>query len=84
MKGLNGKQVVIHNLPYWAAARNDGYIMAKNEVEAYRQGANAFEFKGTNGFLITIDMDSKDAEKKAGGMGEKSSYKVAPVASHHH
>jgi hypothetical protein len=80
MKGLNGNRVVIQNLPYWAAARNDGFIMAKNEVEAYRQGPNAFEFKGTNGFLITIDMDSKDAEKKAGGMGEKSSYH----ASHEH
>jgi hypothetical protein len=74
MKGLDGKQVVVHNLPYWAAARNDGFIMAKNEVEAYRVTDKAFEFKGTNGFLITIDMDSKDLEKKAGGMGEKSSY----------
>lgn len=74
MKGLDGKQVVIHNLPYWAAARNDGFIMAKNEVEAYRTTDQAFEFKGTNGFLITIDMDSKDKEKKAGGMGEKKSY----------
>jgi hypothetical protein len=74
MKGLDGKQVMIHNLPYWNAARNDGFIMAKNEVEAYRTTEQAFEFKGTNGFLITIDMDSKDAQKKAGGMGEKKSY----------
>jgi hypothetical protein len=84
MKGLDGKQVVIHNLPYWAAARNDGFIMAKNEVEAYRQGPNAFEFKGTNGFLITIDMDSKDHDKQAAGMSEKKSYRVAPEAQHQH
>lgn len=74
MKGLDGKKVVIHNLPYWAAPRNDGFIMAKNEVEAYRVGPNAFEFKGTNGFLITIDMNSKDYEKTAGGMGKTSTY----------
>lgn len=84
MKGLDGKRVIVHNLPYWAAARNDGFIMAKNEVEAYRVTDKAFEFRGTNGFLITIDMDSKDADKKAGGMGEKSSYKVAPETTHHH
>lgn len=34
--------------------------MMPNEVEAYRAGPNAFEFKGTNGFLITVDLNSKD------------------------
>jgi hypothetical protein len=29
-------------------------------VEAYREGPNAFEFKGTNGFMLTFDMTSKD------------------------
>jgi len=40
--------------------RNDGFVLMPNEVEAYRAGPKAFEFKGTNGFLITIDLTSKD------------------------
>ena len=52
--------VVIKNLKYWAAPRNDGFVLMPNEVEAYRVGDKAFEFKGTNGFMITIDMTSKD------------------------
>jgi len=32
-------------------------------VEAYRAGDKAFEFKGTNGFMITIDMNSGDVKK---------------------
>ena len=31
-----------------------------NEVEAYRVGPKAFEFKGTNGFMLTIDIKSSD------------------------
>jgi hypothetical protein len=34
--------------------------MMPNEVEAYRVGPKAFEFKGTNGSLITIDLTSND------------------------
>jgi hypothetical protein len=34
--------------------------VAPNEVQAYRVGPKAFEFKGTNGFLITIDLTSND------------------------
>jgi hypothetical protein len=48
-KGMTDEPVVIRNLRYWGAPRNDGFIMAPNEVEAYRVGPNAFEFKGTNG-----------------------------------
>ena len=58
--GMKGEQVVIKNLPYWGAARNDGFVMMPNEVEAYRVGPNAFEFKGTNGFMLTLDMASTD------------------------
>jgi hypothetical protein len=59
-QGMTGEPVVIRNLKYWGAPRNDGFIMAPNEVEAYRVGPKAFEFKGTNGFLITIDLTSND------------------------
>lgn len=64
-KGQGGEGVVIKNLPYWGASRNDGFVMAPNEVQAYRAGPKAYEFKGTNGFLITIDVDSATAPAKA-------------------
>jgi len=51
---------VIKNLKYWAVPRNDGFVLMPNEVEAYRAGDKPFEFKGTNGFLITFDISSKD------------------------
>jgi hypothetical protein len=59
-KGLTDEPVVMRNLPYWGAPRNDGFVMMPNDVEAYRTGPNAFEFKGTNGFMITVDLNSKD------------------------
>jgi opacity protein-like surface antigen len=58
--GMTAEPIVIKNLKYWGAPRNDGFVLMPNEVEAYRVGPNAFEYKGTNGFLITIDMTSKD------------------------
>ena len=58
--GMTDEPVVIRNLRYWGAPRNDGFVMMPNDVEAYRTGPNAFEFKGTNGFMITVDMNSKD------------------------
>jgi hypothetical protein len=59
--------VVITNLKYWGAPRNTGFVLMPNEVEAYRLGPNAFEFKGTNGFMITFDIDSKSVAAPAGG-----------------
>jgi hypothetical protein len=58
--GMGGAPVVMKNLPYWGAPRNEGFVMMPNEVEAYRVGPNAFEFKGTNGFMLTMDINSKD------------------------
>lgn len=60
-RGMTGDRVVMTNVPYWGAPRNDGFVMMKNEVEAYRAGEKAFEYKGTNGFMITLDIDSKTA-----------------------
>jgi|ERR1700758_4053061 hypothetical protein len=34
--------------------------MMPNELETYREGPNTFEFKGTNEFMLTFDMTSKD------------------------
>jgi hypothetical protein len=57
--------IVIQNLKYWGAPRNDGFVLMQNEVEAYRGGSKPFEFKGTNGFMITFDINSKDAAANA-------------------
>jgi len=64
--GMSDEPVVIKNLRYWGAPRNDGFVLMANEVEAYRTGPKPFEFKGSNGFMITIDIASSDATKEAG------------------
>jgi hypothetical protein len=64
-KGMTDAASVLTNVPYWGAPRNDGFIMMKNEVEAYRLGPKAFEYKGTNGFMITFDIDSATAPPAA-------------------
>jgi hypothetical protein len=64
-QGMTNEPVVIKNLTYWGAPRNDGFIMMPNVVEAYRVGPKAFEYKGTNGFMLTLDISSKDFAKAA-------------------
>ena len=56
-------EIVIKNLKYWGAPRNDGFVLMPNEVQAYRAGDKPYEFKGTNGFMITFDINSKDVAK---------------------
>ena len=56
--------MTIQNVKFWAAPKNDGFKLMKNEVEAYRVGEKPFEFKGTNGFVTTIEMSSKDVISK--------------------
>ena len=58
-KGMTDMPVVIKNLKYWGAQRNEGFIMMPNVIEAYRKGDKTYEFKGTNGFMLTFDIDSK-------------------------
>ena len=58
-QGMTSEPIVIKNLKYWGAPRNDGFIVMPNEVEAYRVGEKAFEFKGTNGFMITLSTSGK-------------------------
>jgi hypothetical protein len=65
-KGMTDEPVVIKNLPYWGAPRNDGFIMMPSSLEAVRVGEKQFEFKGTNGFMLTVDIDSKTAPPAAG------------------
>jgi hypothetical protein len=64
--GMNADEpTVMTNLKYFGAPRNDGFIMMPNEVEAYRLGDKAFEFKGTNGFMITVHIDANTAPPAA-------------------
>lgn len=53
---------IIRNMSYFAATRNDGFHILPVERIAYRRGPRPapFEFKGTSGWTITIDMNSKD------------------------
>jgi len=66
-QGMTDDPIVIKNLKYWGVPRNDGFLMMPNALEAYRVGDKPFEFKGTNGFMITIDINSKDAPKEKTG-----------------
>jgi len=61
--GNTNDPVVIHNLKYWGAPRNEGFVLMPNEIETYRLTDNAFEYKGGNGFMITVDLSSKDIAK---------------------
>ncbi len=61
--GATGKgTTVIKNMSYFAAPRNDGFNLLPVEITAYRRGPKPapFEFRGTSGWTITIDMNSKD------------------------
>ena len=61
--GATGKgTTVIKNMSYFAATRNDGFNILPVEITAYRRGPRPapFEFRGTSGWTITIDMNSKD------------------------
>jgi hypothetical protein len=53
---------VIENMSYFAAPRNDGFNILPVEIVAYRRGPKPapFEFRGTSGWTITIDMSSQD------------------------
>jgi hypothetical protein len=64
---MTDEPIVIKNLKYWGGPRNEGFIMMPTEVESYQLDDKPFEFKGTNGFMITIDINSKDAEKGKAG-----------------
>jgi hypothetical protein len=64
--GMTSGPTVITNLRYFGAPRNDGFVLMPNEVNAYRIGEKPFETHGTNGFMTTIDISSKDLPKAAG------------------
>jgi hypothetical protein len=53
---------VIKNMSYFGSTRNDGFNIMPVELVAYRRGPTPapFELRGTSGWTITIDMNSKD------------------------
>ena len=57
---MDGEAGVLSNVAYFAAPRNSGFKMMPNEIETWKVGDNAFEFSGTTGFMITVDMSSDD------------------------
>lgn len=57
---MTKEPTVIKNLKYWGAPRNDGFVLMPNELQAYRAGDKAFEFKDSNGFMITVDLAAAD------------------------
>lgn len=59
-QGMEGEMGVLSNIAYFGAARNDGFKMMPNEIETWKVGDKAFEFKGSTGFMVTVDMSSKD------------------------
>ncbi|CAN5597741.1 hypothetical protein BH09PLA1_BH09PLA1_28190 [soil metagenome] len=64
--GNTNEPIVINNLKYWGVPRNQGFVLMPNEVQALRQapeGQQPFEYKGSNGFMITIDINSDDVKK---------------------
>jgi hypothetical protein len=70
-QGMTDEPAVLKNVRYWGTPRNDGFVMMPNEIEAYRESDKAFEFKGTNGFMLTFDMTSKDVAPSGGkSMGQ--------------
>jgi len=49
-------------MKYFGAPRNDGFNILPVDQIAYRRGPKPapFEFKGTSGWTITVDMNSDD------------------------
>jgi hypothetical protein len=70
-RDASGKPAMIEHAQFWAA-RNNGFLVMTNDVEAYRDGDKPFEFKKTNGFFTTIEMSSEDL-KPAGHAAAASS-----------
>jgi hypothetical protein len=57
---MSPEPVVLRNVQYWGAPRHNGFVLMPNEIQAYRSGDKAFESRGSNGFMITVDINSGD------------------------
>ncbi len=59
-EGMDGETGILQHVAYFGAPRNSGFKMMPNEVETWKVGEQAFEFNGTTGFMVTVDMSSAD------------------------
>jgi hypothetical protein len=65
-QGNTNDPIVIQNLKYWGTPRNSGFVLMPNQIQAVRkapEGKEGYEFKGSNGFMITFDINSSDVKK---------------------
>ena len=65
-RDVKSEPMVMRNLKYWGSSKNDGFVMMPNTIETLKTGDKAYEYKGTNGFMLTFDISSKDAHAKGG------------------
>jgi hypothetical protein len=54
--------IVVTNLKYHGAPRNDGIFLMPNEVQFWRGVQLPFESRGTTGYMVTIDITSRDRQ----------------------
>lgn len=54
VKGADGRQVVIDNLKYWGADKNNGFELAYSDHH-YTGFGHKYNLKGRNGFFIHIE-----------------------------
>lgn len=59
-QGMGGKTGILQNIAYFGVPRNNGFKMMPTEVEAWKTGEKAFTYRGTTGFMVTVDMRSED------------------------
>jgi hypothetical protein len=60
--GMDGNFIVIKNLSYWGVPRHDGFVLMPNKIQAYYGEGKDFVYENSNGFMITIDINSSDVE----------------------
>jgi hypothetical protein len=58
--GNTDEPIVVRNLKYQGAPRNDGIILMPNEVQFWRAGEKPFESRRTTGYMVTLDISSRD------------------------
>jgi hypothetical protein len=59
------KESVLQNVKYFNAQSNDGFRMWKTRQHHYNNHGKKFEYKGTNGFLITIHFSGQATQATA-------------------
>jgi len=65
-KGPDGKkESVLTNVKYFNAQSNDGFRMWKTRQHHYNHFGKKFEYKGSNGFLITIHFSGQATQAAA-------------------